>query len=107
MEKNCNNKIKKIFKLRKKIDKIDRIIIKNLIKRFFISKEIIKNKIELNKPIEDLEREKEIFINIEKEINKLLEKNFDGKNSNISYINRLKIEYIEIYKKIIDISKHI
>jgi len=107
MKKNYNNKIKKIFKLRKKIDKIDRIIIKNLIKRFFISKEIIKNKIELNKAIEDIERENEIFINIEKEINKLLEKNFNGKNLNISIFNRLKIEYIEIYKKIIEISKYI
>jgi len=56
--------VEELADLRKKIDKIDRTIIENLIKRFDVVKKIGKEKKKLKIGITDTEREKEIFENI-------------------------------------------
>jgi chorismate mutase len=70
--------VEELADLRKKIDKIDRTIIENLIKRFDVVKKIGKEKKKLKIGITDTEREKEIFENISRiskryknEINKI------------------------------------
>jgi chorismate mutase len=56
--------VEELADLRKKIDKIDKTIIENLIKRFDVVKKIGKEKKKLKIGITDTEREKEIFENI-------------------------------------------
>jgi len=70
--------VEELADLRKKIDKIDKTIIENLIKRFDVVKKIGKEKKKLKIGITDTEREKEIFENISRiskryknEINKI------------------------------------
>ena len=78
-----------IEKNRKKIDKIDEKIIKNLITRFKLTNEIGKYKKNNDIKIKDLKREKEIFDNIYKYTDNKKEQD------NIR----------EIYKKILLVSK--
>lgn len=78
-----------IEKNRKKIDKIDEKIIKNLITRFKLTNEIGRYKKKNDIKIKDLKREKEIFDNIYKYTDNKKEQD------NIK----------EIYKKILLVSK--
>ena len=81
--------LSKIKKLRSLIDKTDKIIIKNLEKRFEIVKKLGKVKKNLRLSIVDKKREKEVFENIKK------------------YSKKYKKEIGEIYKKIIENSKKV